>query len=156
MSCFVLLHAVAVNAMIGKPAETNDRISHTCPILTTCIRSTNQLYRRYVSIHRSVVTYGRTVIYSWTIFCSWYNVVPCRRCVIQHLCFCLAGFRPSSNLLCMCMVSQMVRSIDQSDPLDKAVYGRTIFYRWIYSNPLRTKISLCSLKIAEVGNVNKA
>ena len=46
--------------------------------------------------------------------------------------------------------------IDRSDPSDKAVYGRTIFYRWIYSNPLRTKISLCSLKIAEVGNVKKA
>ena len=58
---------------------------HTCPILTICIRSTNQLYRRYVSIHRSVVTYGRTVvIYGRTIFCSWYNVVPCRKCVIQH------------------------------------------------------------------------
>ena len=38
--------------------------------------------------------------------------------------------------------------IDRSDPSDKAVYGRTIFYRWIYySNLLRTKISLCSLEL---------
>ena len=107
---------MTASALLGEPGRMYmaDAPPHTCPILTICIRSTNRLYRRYVSIHRSVVTYGRTVvIYGWTIFCIWYNVVPCRKCVIQHLRFCLASFRPSSNLLCMYMVSQMVRSIDR-------------------------------------------
>ena len=81
---------------------------------------------------------------------------------------CHAGSASYSTCASVLLVSALARTsavdvhgqsdgpIDRSDPSDKAVYGWTIFYRWIYSNPLRTKISLWSLKIAEVGNVNKA
>ena len=52
---------------------------HICPILAICIRSTNPLYRRYVSFHRTVVIYRRTIFYRWQI------VVQYRKFVIQSI-----------------------------------------------------------------------
>ena len=120
--------------------------SHTCPILTICMRSTNQLDRRYVSIHQTVVTYRRTVvIYSWTIVYSWY-----RQEVRHTVLALLSRWFPPQPDPAVHVHSQSDGPNDRSDPSDKAVYGRTIFYRWIYSN------QLCSIKIAEIGNVKKA
>ena len=56
-------------------------------------------------------------------------VMQCRKCVIQSLqYFSPAGFRLSLILPCALSVSHS--PIDRSDPSDKVVYGRTIFYRW--------------------------
>ena len=102
---------------------------HICIITTISIRSTNQLYRRYVSIHRTVVISRRTKFYGWQ------NILQCRKC----------EKRSSASFLLVSTLLDRIHLIRQSCLRSDNFFRIAIATFWAYQEK-KTSLWLCSSK----------